>query len=176
MGGIMRYVIILMLLGLPVTFVESADSFCYAEAGSRYGISPNLLYAISKGESSFNPVAINYNSNGSYDYGLMQINSSWEPTLRKLGVPWDSLAAPCTNVMVGAWILSQCIQDYGYTWSAVGCYNSRTPSKRDRYAARIARIIDMEQLRQPNVQISSQVATITHVTTPWEEAFNNASR
>lgn len=172
----MRYVIILMLLGLPVTFVESADSFCYAEAGSRYGISPNLLYAISKGESSFNPVAINYNSNGSYDYGLMQINSSWEPTLRKLGVPWDSLANPCTNVMVGAWVLSQCIQDYGYTWSAVGCYNSRTPSKRDRYAVRIARIIDMEQLRQPNVQISSQVATITHITTPWEEAFNNASR
>lgn len=172
----MRYVIILMLLSLPVTFVEPADSFCYAEAGSRYGISPNLLYAISKGESSFNPVAINYNSNGSYDYGLMQINSSWEPKLRKLGVPWDSLADPCTNVMVGAWVLSQCIQDYGYTWSAVGCYNSRTPSKRDQYAARIARIIDMEQLRQPNVQVSSQVATITHVTTPWEEAFNNASR
>jgi hypothetical protein len=33
----------------------------------------------------------------------------------------------------------------------------------------------MEQLRQPNMQISSQVA-ITHITTPWEEAFNNASR
>jgi len=176
MGGIMRFAIQILLLGIFAVSTETSYAFCYAEAGSRYGISPNLLYAISKGESSFNPVAINYNSNGSYDYGLMQINSSWEPTLRKLGVPWDSLANPCTNVMVGAWVLSQCIQDYGYTWSAVGCYNSRTPSKRDRYAARIARIIDMEQLRQPNVQIASQVATITHVTTPWEEAFNNASR
>lgn len=172
----MRLATLILLLGMSIVPTRPADAFCYEEAGYRYGISPNLLYAISKGESSFNPVAINYNSNGSYDYGLMQINSSWEPTLRKLGVPWDSLANPCTNVMVGAWVLSQCIQDYGYTWSAVGCYNSRTPSKRDRYAARIARIIDMEQLRQPNVQISSQVATITHVTTPWEEAFNNASR
>lgn len=172
----MRLTTLILLLGMFAVSTRPAVAFCYEEAGTRYGISPNLLYAISKGESSFNPLAINYNSNGSYDFGLMQINSSWEPTLRKLGVPWDSLANPCTNVMVGAWVLSQCIQDYGYTWSAVGCYNSRTPSKRDRYAARIARIIDREQLRQPNVQISSQVATITHVTTPWEEAFNNASR
>lgn len=172
----MSFATLILLLGMYAVSARPAYAFCYEEAGNRYGISPNLLHAISKAESSFNPVAINYNSNGSYDYGLMQINSSWEPTLRKLGVPWDSLANPCTNVMIGAWVLSQCIQDYGYTWSAVGCYNSRTPNKRDRYAARIARIIDIEQLRQPNVQISSQVATITHVTTPWEEAFNNASR
>jgi len=99
----------------------------------------------------------------------MQINSSWEPTLRKLGIPWDTLADPCTNVMVGAWVLSQCIHDYGYTWPAVGCYNSRTPSKRDRYAAKIARIVK----QQPPHQRVEQVAAInvTSKVTPWEEAF-----
>lgn len=49
-------------------------------------------------------------TNGSDDYGLMQINSYWEPTLRRMGIPWDSLADPCTNVTVGAWVLSQCFQ------------------------------------------------------------------
>ncbi len=172
----MRLATLILLLGMSAVSARPADAFCYEEAGYRYGISPRLLHAISKGESNFNPFAVNHNSNGSYDYGLMQINSSWEPMLRKVGISWDSLADPCTNVMVGAWVLSQCIRDYGYTWPAVGCYNSRTPSKRDRYAARIARIIGREQSRQPNIQVGSQVAAITHVTTPWEEAFNNASR
>ena len=165
----MRLATLILLLGIYVVSTIPADAFCYEEAGTRYGISPTLLYAISKGESSFNPVAINYNSNGSYDYGLMQINSSWEPTLRKLGIPWNTLADPCTNVMVGAWVLSQCIQDYGYTWPAVGCYNSRTPSKRDRYAARIANIVRQER---PHKR-AEQVAAITGYSkvTPWEEAF-----
>ena len=172
----MRFVILSLLLGLSTTFVESPHAFCYEEAGNRYGVSPRLLHAISKGESNFNPFAINHNTNSSYDFGLMQINSSWEPTLRRMGIRWDSLSDPCTNVMVGAWVLSQCIQEYGYTWSAVGCYNSRTHSKRDRYAARIARIVYQELVRQPNVPSGEQVVAITHTTSPWEEAFANASR
>lgn len=165
----MRVAILILLLGIFAVSTKTAYAFCYEEAGTRYGISPTLLYAISKGESSFNPVAINYNSNGSYDYGLMQINSSWEPTLRKLGIPWNTLADPCTNVMVGAWVLSQCIQDYGYTWPAVGCYNSRTPSKRDRYAARIARIVRQERPQKRAEQVAA--ITVASKATPWEEAF-----
>ena len=165
----MQLATIILVLGMSIVPTRPADAFCYEEAGSRYGISPSLLYAISKGESSFNPIAINYNTNGSYDYGLMQINSSWEPALRKLGITWGTLADPCTNVMVGAWVLSQCIQDYGYTWPAVGCYNSRTPSKRDRYAAKIARIVRQEKPRQRVEQIAA--ITDTSKVTPWEEAF-----
>lgn len=170
----MRLTTLMLLLGIFAVSINSADAFCYEDAGNRYGISPNLLYAISKGESSFNPLAINYNTNGSYDYGLMQINSSWEPTLRKIGIPWETLADPCTNVMVGAWVLSQCIRDYGYTWPAVGCYNSRTPSKRDRYAARIARIV--KQQLPPHQRIK-QVAAISVPPnmTPWEEAFGTVA-
>ncbi len=165
----MRLATLILLLGMSAVTTRPAYAFCYEEAGNRYGISPNLLHAISKGESSFNPIAINYNTNGSYDYGLMQINSSWEPTLRKLGIPWGTLADPCTNVMVGAWVLSQCIRDYGYTWPAVGCYNSRTPSKRDRYAARIARIVRQERPHQRAEQIAA--ITAASKVTPWEEAF-----
>lgn len=168
----MRLATLVFLVCLSQVSSKQAAAFCFEEAGNRYGISPQLLYAISKGESSFNPLAINYNTNGTYDYGLMQINSSWEPTLRKLGISWNNLADPCTNVMVGAWVLSQCIRDYGYTWSAVGCYNSRTPSKRDSYANRVARIVKREQMLSQPLQVASAI----NVATPWEEAFGRESR
>ena len=170
----MHFVILSLLLALSTTFAKSVSAFCYAEAGSRYGVSPRLLQAIAQGESNFNPVAVNQNTNGSYDYGLMQINSSWEPALRRMGIAWESLADPCTNVMVGAWVLAHCIREFGNTWPAVGCYNSRTPSRRERYAARIARIVSREQYRQPVEASGVQVAAITRMTTPWEVAFGHA--
>ncbi len=116
-----------------------AHGFCYQEAGEEFNISPIILWSIAKGESNFNPRAVGHNTNGSYDYGLMQINSSWAATLGEQR--WQALSDPCFNVRTGAWILSRCIKDYGYSWQAVGCYNSRTPSKRDRYAARIGAIL-----------------------------------
>jgi len=118
-----------------------AHAFCFQEAGQRYAVSPDLLRAIAKAESNFNPSATNHNGNSTVDVGLMQINSIWAG---QLGSTWNDLFNPCTNVMVGAWILRQCIQDYGSTWQAVGCYHSRMPAKRDAYAVRIAHIFKTE--------------------------------
>ena len=175
----MRRLIFGVLLGTIVVSNGTASAFCYEEAGAMYGISPLLLWAISKGESNFNPAAINHNTNGSFDFGLMQINSSWAPTLRRIGIPWEELADPCTNVKVGAWVLAQCVQDYGYTWTAVGCYNSRTPSKRNRYASRIARLMSREQVAfQQNRQELKPVSTVTGSPedSPWEAVFGHAPR
>ncbi|WP_245803925.1 lytic transglycosylase domain-containing protein [Geothermobacter hydrogeniphilus] len=96
---------------------------------------------MAKAESNFGSAAPNHNRNGTVDIGLMQINSIW---LDQLGPTWDYLFDPCTNIMTGAWILSRCIQDYSYTWRAVGCYHSRTPTRRDAYAAHIAAILREE--------------------------------
>lgn len=107
----------------------------FRAAGERYGVSPDVLWAIAKVESNFNPQAINWNGNGSFDYGVMQINSWWYP---KLGHQlWTSLSDPNTNIHVGAWILAQCIQQHGNTWAAVGCYNARSKDKQNRYAWKI---------------------------------------
>lgn len=175
----MRRLILATLLGTVLGFSVTANAFCYEEAGAMYGIAPRLLWTISKGESNFNPAAVNYNTNGSYDFGLMQINSSWAPALRKMGIPWEALADPCTNVKVGAWVLAQCVQDYGYTWAAVGCYNSRTPSKQNRYASRIARLMSREpvtsqQPRQEQRQVA--IATGPLEDPPWEAVFGHAPR
>ena len=113
----------------------SASSMCFEEAGRGYGISPALLYAIAKVESNLNPGAINRNTNGSYDYGLMQINSGWYATLGR--DRWERLSDACYNVHVGAWILRQCIDRYGYTWDAVGYYNASSKPKRTAYAWKI---------------------------------------
>ena len=131
----MKIAIFLLLL----TFISGSTwAFCFQEAGSRYQVSPWLLWSIAKVESGLDPSAINQNRNGTFDVGLMQVNSIWA---EQLGKTWDYLDDPCTNVMAGAWILNQCVQDYGYTWKAVGCYHSRTPERRDAYALKIATIL-----------------------------------
>lgn len=118
---------------------QYVGAFCFEEAGETYGVSPQLLWAIAKTESNFNPTAVNYNRNGSFDYGVMQINSYW---YRELGHQrWMNLNDACYNVKVGAWILSQCVQRYGYTWRAVGCYNGMSNDTRVRYARRIYRTL-----------------------------------
>ncbi len=117
--------------------VASSPAFCFEEAGSLYGINPLILRAIAKVESNFNPTAIHRNTNGTYDFGLMQINSSWAPVLGR--ERWNLLGDACYNTMTGSWILATCMSKYGYTWKAIGCYNSQTPGKRDRYAQMVFR-------------------------------------
>jgi hypothetical protein len=121
--------LVLMLYCAP------AGAMCFEEAGRTYNISPQLLRTIARVESRFNPRAIHYNRNGSYDFGIMQINSSWAPTLGKS--LWNSLGDPCTNVQTGAWILAQSISRHGYCWKAIGYYNARDPVKRAQYIRKI---------------------------------------
>jgi len=125
----------LAVAALVLALANNASAFCFEEAGLQYGINPQILRAIAKVESNFSPTAINYNTNGTYDFGVMQINSIWAPTIGK--ERWNSLGDPCNNVKTGAWILSMCMNKYGYTWKAIGCYNSQTPDKRDRYSKRV---------------------------------------
>lgn len=126
---------IIVLLSLVT--VAHGDELCFDEAGVDYGINPRILKAIAKVESNYNPRAINWNRNGTYDFGVMQINSSWAVSL---GMDWwNTLGDPCSNIRGGAMILSSCMKKYGYSWEAIGCYNSQTPSKRDRYAMLVFR-------------------------------------
>ena len=133
-----RTIAIAAILALLPCYVNAGE-FCFEEAGRLYNISPFLLWSITKVESNFQPNAINWNRNGTYDYGAMQINSSWYATLGH--ERWNMLGDPCMNVKVGAWILAQCIVRHGYNWQAVGCYNSAKKENRDRYARKVHAVI-----------------------------------
>src|SRR5437016_5685083 len=113
----MRY---LQFVGLLLLLCTPAHArACWEQAALRYGVSPHLLYAIARVESNLNPLAVNTSnlaSSGSYDIGLMQINSSHLRTLKRYGINEPDLQTPCTNITVGAWILSQNFSHYGNTW------------------------------------------------------------
>lgn len=136
-----------IFIAIAAIFSASAHA-CWEEAASRYGVNPYMLYAIAKTESSLNPAAINRNKNGSYDIGLMQINSSWFPILRKYGVDEKQLLDACTSIHVGAWILAQNMQRLGNSWEAVGAYNSSNPSIRLKYASKVYKNIPPAVLEQ----------------------------
>jgi soluble lytic murein transglycosylase-like protein len=133
-----------------------AEELCFDQAGEEYGINPQILRAIARVESNFQPRAVNRNKNGTYDFGIMQINSSWYFTLGKEW--WNTLGDPCSNIRGGAKILSGCMKKYGYTWEAIGCYNSQTPSKRDRYAHTVYR-----QLKNIQQADSTRVEKVAEV-------------
>jgi soluble lytic murein transglycosylase-like protein len=112
---------------------------CFDLAAQRYNVSPALLQAIAQHESGGRATVINTNPNGSRDIGLMQINSSWLPTLARHGISERDLYDPCVNVLVGAWILSNNFARLGYTTQGLGAYNASSPDKRERYAQQVLR-------------------------------------
>ena len=134
-GMPVKRALIAFLLVLCLSTPAFASRYCFEAAGAEYGVSPQLLWSIAKTESGFAPRAVRWDPNGTYDYGVMQINSSWAP---KLGLAsWRRLGDPCANIKAGAWILAGCVRRYGYTWKAVGCYNASSKSKREEYARKV---------------------------------------
>lgn len=115
-------------------------SACFQSAATLFNVDKRLLVAIAQTESSLRGHAVGpKNSNGSYDMGIMQINSAWIPTLAKKGISTQQIMDPCTNIHIGAWILSGNINRHGPVWKAVGAYNASTASKQVSYVEKVQR-------------------------------------
>jgi soluble lytic murein transglycosylase-like protein len=151
--GCAKYAIFVsVVLSMP------SGATCWEEASRMYGIPTDVLKAVAKTESSFNTNAVGRNINGTMDTGLMQINSGWLPTLAGYGITRASLKDGCTNLKIGAWILSNNARQFGWNWEAVGAYNvgcaklSRAECKRrrNRYAWKIHRALqEIRRMERP---------------------------
>jgi|JI10StandDraft_1071094.scaffolds.fasta_scaffold41386_6 soluble lytic murein transglycosylase-like protein len=107
---------------------------CLVEAGRAHNVPVPLLRAIAQQESGLRPLAVNRNTNGTSDLGLMQVNTRWLPVLARYGITREQLFDTCINARVGAWILAAAMRRHGDTWRAVGDYHSATPALNRRYA------------------------------------------
>jgi soluble lytic murein transglycosylase-like protein len=133
----MKELIYIGILALLTPSVTKAD--CWEEAGRYYNVDPWVLYAIAHVESGLNPLAVNdRNRDGSFDIGLMQINSFWFAELRAFDIGRKELLDPCTNVAIGAWILRQSLDSFDNYWEGVGAYNAGTGRTEERHNLRMA--------------------------------------
>lgn len=110
---------------------------CVNQAAANYAVPAELILAIIFVEGGHNGIAM-LNKNGTYDYGVMQINSSWLNNLTQFTVTAHELQFDaCQNVMVGTWILKQNIQSNPNLLKAIGNYHSHTPNLNQAYAEQV---------------------------------------
>lgn len=130
----------LAIIAFSIAGPAQADKYsaCFRRAAQIYHLNACLLETVGKQESHLNPNAIHKNLDGSYDIGIMQLNTRTIRNIHDPRLTREAIFDPCTNIYVGAWILKQSIMRHGQTWSAVGYYNASSQEKRHLYEQIIA--------------------------------------
>ena len=117
---------------MPV-LINDVPVNCISHAAIVYHVPVPVVLSIMRQENGRNGQAVK-NKNGSYDLGVMQINSRWLPTLARYGYTREDLQfKPCKNVMAGTWILANSIANGDTLWSGIGNYHSHTPKHNVSY-------------------------------------------
>ena len=139
---------------------EKSGWQCWQDAAEKYSVPVELLYSVARVETN-NRASITSkpNNNGTYDIGLMQINSAHLPMLRKYGITKEILLRePCVNLHIGAWIMSMSIARYGYNWRGVGAYNAGNEYYRKIYARKVMAMyerITKEKQKEESMLVAS---------------------
>lgn len=110
---------------------------CVLGAAQHYGARPDVILAVMRTEGG-RTGHISRNTNGTYDMGVMQINSIHLTELAKFGITaQDLIWNECLNIYIGTWFLRSRILERGDLWKGVGDYHSRTPSLNMKYQLKV---------------------------------------
>lgn len=116
---------------------------CMALVARIYGLPPRVLPSIQQVEGGW-PGAVSLNRNGTADYGVMQVNSSWVPALERYtgldeATVRDRLIhRPCFNIAAAGLIFRTYYDEaHGDLMQAVGNYHSHTPVHHFSYRERV---------------------------------------
>lgn len=115
--------------------------YCINHAAESFHVPATMIVSVIKMEQGWNGAAIK-NKNGTYDLGVMQINSTWLTKLKQYGITREQLQYnPCINIEVGTWLLAKGLaRNEG--WRGVGNYHSSTPRFNQRYRVRVSKIYE----------------------------------
>ncbi len=116
---------------------------CMALVASIYHLPPRVLPAI-HGVEGGAPGVVHPNTDGSEDYGVMQVNSRWLPPLaRYTRLPPEMVrqrlvGEPCFNIAAAGLIMRTYLDEaHGDLMLAVGDYHSHTPLLNRSYQAQV---------------------------------------
>lgn len=101
---------------------------CSIAAAVKYQIPANIVLAVAETEGG-KPGQWVKNTNGTFDVGPMQFNTSYLKELRVYGItPADVAKGGCYSYDLAAWRLHRHIKlDKGDIWQRAANYHSRTP-------------------------------------------------
>lgn len=136
---IILFIIYIPTTGYTITVNERLD--CAVQAVLKYGIPVDILLAISSIENG-NIDTIRKNTNGSYDYGAMQINSIYIQELKErynIEVDMNLLISNlCYNFDIAAFKIKEHIKnDNGDFLKKIANYHSYTPELNKYYQSKI---------------------------------------
>jgi hypothetical protein len=116
---------------------------CMALVASIYHLPPRVLPAIHGVEGGW-PGAVNVNTDGSQDLGVMQVNTRWIPALMRYTgqseayVRQQLLMHACYNIAASGLILRTYLNEtHGDLMRAIGDYHSHTPPLNTAYQAQV---------------------------------------
>ncbi len=111
----------------PMPSMSQERIVCSISAAAKYHVPANILLAVAEKEGG-RPGQWVRNSNGTYDVGAMQFNTTYLSDLAKYGITANDVAAPgCYSFELSAWRLHQHIHnDKGDLWTKAANYHSRT--------------------------------------------------
>jgi len=125
---------------MPIPFLA-----CMVATAAFYNLPPRVLPSIQVVEAG-RPNTVSPNTDGSFDLGVMQVNTLWVPRFAAMtGMSPDEvrrrlIADPCFNIAAGGAIMRLCLNESkGDLLRAVGLYHSHTPARADAYQAKVLR-------------------------------------